>query len=29
MRLVHGCKDKGQQLAMEEGHVIDYRLVIG
>lgn len=29
MRLVHGCKDEGQQLAMEAGRVIDSCLVIG
>lgn len=29
MRLGHGRKHKGHQLVMEEGHVIDSRLVIG
>lgn len=29
MRLVHGCKNEGLQLAMEEDNVIDSHLVIG
>lgn len=29
MKLLHGCKDEGQQLVTEEGHVIDTLLIIG